>query len=91
MKESSLTVKDEMGEDQGAAVPLVSPRHSMSEWASFLNQAVATVVASSSSSRTIGQDVVKMIESAKRLGAQEFKGTIDPAQAEFWLRRMERV
>ena len=32
-----------------------------------------------------------MIESARRLGVQEFQGTTDPTQAESWHGRMERV
>ena len=80
-----------MEEDQGAAVSSLPSRHSMSEWVGFFNQAVVATAASNSSSQTIGRDAVKMIESARRLEAQEFQRTIDPAQAESWLRRMERV
>ena len=88
---SHQPVGDEMEEDQGAAIPPLPPRHSMSEWVSFHDQAVPAVAAPSSSSRAASRKAVKMIESARRLGAQEFQGTADPALAEAWLGRMERA
>ena len=80
-----------MEEEQGATIPPQPPRHSASKRRGSHNQTMAATVASNSSSRVTGQEAVKMMESAKRLGAQEFQGTTDLAQDEAWLRRMERV
>ena len=53
-------IEDEMEEDQGAAIPPLPPKHSMSEWVDLFNQAVTTVVASSSSSQIVGWEVVNV-------------------------------
>ena len=36
-------------------------------------------------------EAAQMMETAKRLGAQEFRGTTDPTAVEEWLRDLERI
>ena len=61
-----------MEEDQEAVVPPLPPRQSMLEWVGLSNQTIAAATTSSSGSRAIGRETVKMMESTRRLGAQEF-------------------
>ena len=49
------------------------------------------MTASSSGSRALGREAVKMVESARRLEALEFSRTTDPTQAKAWLTRIEEV
>ena len=51
----------------------------------MFNQVVAATVASGPSSQSKSLKVAKIMEKARRLGAQEFQGTIDPIQAESWI------
>ena len=36
-------------------------------------------------------EAAKMVETTRRLEAQEFRGTTDPVPAEDWIKRIERV
>ena len=65
-------IRGEMEEDQEAAIPSLPPRHSMLEWVGLFNQALVATATSSSGSQDASQEAVKMIELARRLGAQEF-------------------
>ena len=66
-------------------------RPSMSDWVGAISQAMATIVGPSFSSHTGRLEAAQMMEIAKRLGAQEFRGTTDPTAAEEWLREIERI
>ena len=57
----------------------------------MITQAVAAAVGPSSSSRSGRLEAAKMVETARRLGAQEFRGTTDPVQIEDWIKKIERV
>ena len=52
---------------------------------------MAVAVGPSSSSRAGRLEAAQMMETAKRLGVQEFRGTTDPTAAEEWLREIERI
>ena len=66
-------------------------RPSMSDWVGAISQAVAAAVGPNSSSRAWRLEAAQMMETAKRLGAQEFRGTTDPTMVEEWLRDLERI
>ena len=66
-------------------------RPSISDYVSTITQAVVTVVGPSSSSRAGRLEAAQMMETIRRLGAQEFRGTIDPTEAEEWIRILERT
>ena len=57
----------------------------------MLTQAVVAVVGPSASSRLGRLEDAKMVEKARRLGAQEFQGTIDLVLVEDWIKRIERI
>ena len=63
----------------------------MSDWVGAISQVVAAAVGPSSSSRAGRLEAAQMMETAKRLGVQEFRGTTDPTMAEEWLREIERI
>ena len=63
----------------------------MSNWVGTITQAVITTMCPNSSSHSRRLEAAKMVETARRLGAQEFRGTTDPLQVEDWIKRIERV
>ena len=56
----------------------------------MISQAVVAL-ASSSSSQLRNLESEMIMKRAKKLGAQEFQGTIDPSLADDWFQRMEGV
>ena len=66
-------------------------RPSMFNWVGTITQAMVTAVGPSFNSCSRRLEAVKMVETDRSMGAQEFRGTTKPVQAEEWIRRIERI
>ena len=52
---------------------------------------MVAAVGPSSSSHSRRLEAVKMVETARRLRAQEFRGTTDPIKVEEWIKNTKRI
>ena len=104
---SEASSSDPMGGDVGMEsmqeppVPFTAPEGSgsfqtqsrmldFSNWVDMISQAVMGL-ASGPSSQTRNVESEAIVERARRLGAQEFQGNLDPSAADEWFQAMEGV
>ena len=66
-------------------------RSSVFDWVCAITQAMVAAVGPSSNSHAGRLEAAQMMETVRRLRAQEFRGTINPIEVEKWLKNLERT